>query len=429
MNAQSYLQKHSFFDELVVGLPDKETCLCIIIPAYNEPKLFVTLESVFAMKSLPGVTEVLVVLNHSVSSSEEIKNFHANQYQELLKIQETTKTSRIRLIAMQVIELPEKWAGVGMARKIGMDEAIRRFSKIGKEGILCNIDADCFVNSDYLIEVGLHFEMNPSVEALSFGFVHHTIDCDFLEKQAITFYELHLRLYLNWQKYFKYPFAYHTLGSCFGVRTDAYRQQGGMNRRKAGEDFYFLHKFSVIDKLAAVDKVLVFPSGRISDRVPFGTGKSVAQIIENAYNAESFESYHPEAIGIFCNGLQLLSLSYFKLKSQADAWKQSNLDPSLIDFLVTRNFQEHLDEIVKNCNNVKSFEKRLSRYFDPFLLMKFLHFTEANIKSRIAVMDSFKRFMKCYQPENIDVESCSVQQALDCMRAKDYGSFKPGVER
>ena len=30
------------------------------------------------------------------------------------------------------------------------------------------------------------------------------------------------------------------------VRADAYLRQGGMNRRKAGEDFYFLNKFMVL---------------------------------------------------------------------------------------------------------------------------------------------------------------------------------------
>lgn len=429
MNAQSYLQKHTFSDELIVGLPDQELRSCIIIPSFHEPRLFVTLKSVFGMQSFQGVTEVLVVLNHSVAASDDIRNFHTKQYQQLLLIEQATKTDRIRLKAIQVVELPEKWAGVGMARKIGMDEAIRRFSKIGKEGILCNIDADCLVNPNYLVEIESQFQQNPTIEAFSLGFIHHTQDCDLLEKEAIACYELHLRLYLNWQKHFKYPFAYHTLGSCFGVRTEAYRRQGGMNRRKAGEDFYFLHKFSVIHKLASIDKVLIYPSGRISDRVPFGTGKSVAQIIEKRQNTESFVSYNPMAIGYFCKGLQTISSTYDDLKYRIDVWKESNLDPSLKAFLLTKNFQMTLLEIVQNSNNAGSFEKRLARYFDPFLLMKYLHFAEAHFIPGIPILESFKSFKLCFEPDDINFDSRSVHEALDWMRIMDYGSFMPDLEQ
>lgn len=46
-----------------------------------------------------------------------------------------------------------------------------------------------------------------------------------------------------------------------------------MNQRKAGEDFYFLHKFSILDQLGEINVEIVLPLARSSDRVPFGTGK------------------------------------------------------------------------------------------------------------------------------------------------------------
>ena len=41
-------------------------------------------------------------------------------------------------------ELPTKHAGVGLARKIGMDEAVRRLEEAGKtKGLILNVDSDC----------------------------------------------------------------------------------------------------------------------------------------------------------------------------------------------------------------------------------------------------------------------------------------------
>lgn len=53
-----------------------------------------------------------------------------------------------------------------------------------------------------------------------------------------------------------------------------------MNQRKAGEDFYFLHKFSILDQLGEINVEIVLPLARSSDRVPFGTGKAISQIIQ-----------------------------------------------------------------------------------------------------------------------------------------------------
>ena len=65
------------------------------------------------------------------------------------------------------------------------------------------------------------------------------------------------------------------------VRAWAYIEQGGMNRRKAGEDFYFLQKISWLGKVTELSNTTVYPSPRISDRVPFGTGKAIRNFIKS----------------------------------------------------------------------------------------------------------------------------------------------------
>src|SRR5204862_3217619 len=88
---------------------------------------------------------------------------------------------------------------------------------------------------------------------------------------------LHLRYYIQALRYAGFPHAHHTIGSCMAVRAGEYRQQGGMNKRKAGEDFYFLHKIIPLGGFGDLTGTTVYPSPRPSDRVPFGTGKAVRE--------------------------------------------------------------------------------------------------------------------------------------------------------
>ena len=48
----------------------------------------------------------------------------------------------------------------------------------------------------------------------------------------------------NLDDFVGYPDSIYTIGSAFAVRAEAYMKQGGMNRRQAGEDFYFLYKLT-----------------------------------------------------------------------------------------------------------------------------------------------------------------------------------------
>ena len=142
-----------------------------------------------------------------------------------------------------------KEAGVGTARKILMDEASRRFSILERpEGIIASMDADAVVQANYLEALVSHFHNNSGSGAGSDGCsvrFEHPISGDQFSPEvyeAITQYELHLRYYLQSVRYTGYPYAYHTVGSSFAVRSDIYCMEGGMNRRQGGEDFYFIQK-------------------------------------------------------------------------------------------------------------------------------------------------------------------------------------------
>ena len=78
-----------------------------------------------------------------------------------------------------------------------------------------------------------------------------------------------------------FPFAFHTIGSSMAVRASSYMRQGGMNKRKAGEDFYFQQKIIPLCGFTECNSTVVYPSPRPSYRVPFGTGRAMLGYLQN----------------------------------------------------------------------------------------------------------------------------------------------------
>ncbi|HEX5625354.1 MAG TPA: hypothetical protein VFX48_05010, partial [Saprospiraceae bacterium] len=229
--------------------------------------------------------------------------------------------------------------------------------------------ADCVCDPSYLRSVQDYFHQHPDRQAVSIGFRHLLQHLDDAHVRAIQLYELHLRAYIGWQKFYRYPFAFQTLGSCFAVRSRAYQLQGGMNRRKAGEDFYFLHKFSLIGQLGELPQVLVFPSGRSSTRVPFGTGKAVAGLL---YSEGICKSYHPQAIAAFCNFMKSIQDNFSSFR-QGGTWRDHCTLASIQAYMNELDLDAKIAEALAHAGSGQAFSKRISKCFDPFRLMKYLH--------------------------------------------------------
>ncbi|NJL12270.1 MAG: family 2 glycosyl transferase [Microscillaceae bacterium] len=169
--------------------------------------------------------------------------------------------------------MPPKDAGVGLARKIGMDEALMRLASQNQNGGIVCLDADCAVAPNYLSALEAIFVQNLPPASVSIYF-EHPFPSDPILREGIVQYELFLRYYVAALCWAGYPYAFHTVGSSMAVRADVYARSGGMNRRKAGEDFYFLHKIASLGAHYALCHTTVYPSPRVSHRVPFGTGKA-----------------------------------------------------------------------------------------------------------------------------------------------------------
>jgi hypothetical protein len=161
------------------------------------------------------------------------------------------------------------------------------------------------------------------------------------------------------------PYAYHTIGSAMTVRASAYLAHFGMNKRQAGEDFYFLHKFIKTGYFREINTTTVYPSSRFSDRVPFGTGQSVRKLAEGEPQMTTYNPLSYLGLRSFMDHLDKLYVT--------DDPRAIPLEKTLLTFLGDQ-WPAKLTELKKNTSDFVSFKKRFFQWFDAFMLIKYLHF-------------------------------------------------------
>lgn len=278
---QKYIDKRSVSAPWrIFGLSESKFSAAIVIPALAEYEhLPHTLSSL--AKNPPSdlsKTLVVVVVNNRSDATVNQKDDNSKTLQWLCE----NKDSGLHLAWVDAcspgLELPEK-EGVGLARKIGFDLSLQCLNW-DSVPILISLDADTLVDERYLPAIFDHFS-KTSIGGAVLPY-RHQLGRSQEEESAIRNYELYLRSYLFGLSMAGSPYAYHTIGSAFACRADAYIAAAGMNRRKAGEDFYFLQQLSKTSGVEFVRGTVVNPSARLSNRVPFGTGKVVQAQVETS---------------------------------------------------------------------------------------------------------------------------------------------------
>ncbi|MEO1262111.1 MAG: glycosyltransferase family 2 protein [Bacteroidota bacterium] len=404
-----YLNTRSLYPPLIHKRPSPLLGIVVVIPCYNEEFLLLSLMSLLKCARPDCDTEVIVVINQSEKTPADVKAINQHTFQQAKKWISKNRQSHLRIYPIFLDDLPARHAGVGLARKIGMDEACYRFHKAkNSKGVIVCFDADSRCEENYLVEIAHYFSGRPKALACGIHFEHPLSGCDFDENiyTAITLYELHLRYYVNAQRWAGFQHAWQTIGSSMAVRCDAYQKQGGMNRRQAGEDFYFLHKFIPLGHFGEIKKTKVIPSPRQSDRVPFGTGKAVNDIIKSR---KKYLTYHPKSFQDLKIFLKDVWPELYHSSSTDNIY--GKLPQSVVQFLSNNNFEKKLAEIKLHTANKKSFEKRLARWFDAFLLMKYVHFARDHFYADMEVTEAAKWLLKNISPAS-NLENKSAKDLL-----------------
>lgn len=384
----TYLERYAWPHELFPDYqPPSNLSLIVVIPCFKEPDLIGALEALDACDKPQGEVLIIVVINESEGAPEEVKTTNVHTLKQLEKFQSTYPL----LVSHQ--KLPAKKAGVGLARKIGMDEAVRIFRRSGNDGGIVCYDADCRCDVNYLDEIELAYS-NPNTLS---GIVFYEHQLHRENHEAIVDYELYLRYYIDALRFSGFPYAHQTLGSCITVRTSMYEKVGGMNTRKAGEDFYFLNKTIPQGGFVEINNTTIRPSDRVSDRVPFGTGKAVNEIINTS---EDYSVYHP-------NTFEDLRLFFSKLDDfwTGDKWKI----PRTIASFLGDDWQDQIDEVKNKVSSQAQFRKRFFHWFDAFKILKFVHFCRDEFYQNVELEEALEWLRQNHHFLKGTKESCLIQ--------------------
>lgn len=411
-----YLQQRTLFAPLIFKKPSLNLGMIVVIPAYDEPYLLLSLMNLSRCTLPLCDVEVIVVINNSEQSSQAVRDRNQETYLTALEWAKKNNKHRIKFHILYVPDLPSKSAGVGLARKIGMDEACWRFMKMkNKKGVIVCFDADSRCENNYFLALEEHFKNHPRTPACNIYFEHplHGVEHSDEVYEAIVPYELHLRYYIQAQRLAGFPHAYHTVGSSMAVRVMAYQQQGGMNKRKAGEDFYFLHKFISLGQFSECLSTKVIPSPRPSHRVPFGTGKAVGEIVASSgqYETYSLSSF----FDLKCLFEQVPGL----YKAEANEYESivSELPKSIRHFLIQIDYANKWQEIKAHTASRKAFTARFYKWFNAFMLMKYVHFARDHYHPNVPVGEAAARLLS--HIHTLSFDSTQLSTLLRQYRALD----------
>ncbi len=394
----TYFKRYQTFSEFISEQPNSDLYTIVAIPCYSETDIETTLLSLMNCAPTQRSVEIIVVVNHSEAVDETVKKDNKTTYENLLLFAAKNSRNNRRIYPIYAPNLPKKHAGVGFARKIGMDEAIRRFKKCGNNGVIAAFDADSLAQENYLQEIESYFLNNNCGVAT----VHyeHPLQGKFIPQMysAIAQYELHLRLYVKALANVEFPYPFHTVGSSMAVRAEAYCKQGGMNKRQAGEDFYFLHKLFQTNEVGHVGKTTIIPSSRISHRVPFGTGHAMRTISSTQENI--YYSYNPESYQNLSHFFSKLPM-FITASEDLLASEYESLHETIKTFIPKAEFLSKLIEIQKNSTTYESFKKRFYNWFNGFLVFRYLNEAHIDFYKKLPIQEAASLYL---QNTNSNVE-------------------------
>lgn len=415
---RNYLEKQNYpvFYSAEPVHPELNFCVCI--PCFNEPEIEQTLLFLQNANRPVGAVEIIVVVNDGENDPLEIKEQNKKTYAFLKKWQNKNNKAGFRLLVDYRPALPKKIAGAGFARKIAMDTAISRFYEAqNPNGVILSLDADSLVHQNYFSAIESHFKNDELARAASIYFEHPLSGTKFSNKiyQAIALYELYLRYYKNLLRFSGFPNAYYTVGSAFACRANSYVKIGGMNRKKAGEDFYFLHKLIPDGNFAEINSTCVYPSPRPSNRVPFGTGPEIIRIISR--DQPGLEVYHPDSLREIKRLFRSLEETY-QSDSPAGVLNQLKISEMLLRFLEQEEFEKHLLEIKNNSGTYLNYRKRFFKWFNAFFILKYLNFAH---QKQFSKMDVGLASAKLFDQMKIRLDDVSTNGLLQTFRHLDRG--------
>ncbi|OUX38791.1 MAG: hypothetical protein CBE21_08565 [Proteobacteria bacterium TMED261] len=351
---QKYLENYSEKEVTQLKLPSRSFEQAIVIPAFDEDNSFLDTARI---RSNPNILAIIVVNIPSDSS--------LNATQRTVELLESLKSSELPnlLVVDRVQEPIEAKQGVGLARKIGTDLAVKLYQdqKVRSPWIR-QTDADATLDENY-------FDAKmPTDGAVVFKHQHQTNDPQI--SMAISLYDAHMSYYVSALNYAGSPYAFPTLGSTIAIQAKTYAQVRGYPKRNAGEDFHLLNKVAKINEVHSSKDSTVSLAARISDRVPFGTGPSIGKIFALLEEDPTGSSYLSYDFRVF----QLLRETLIQLHQLTES--PLTMKPTIRKILDRLGFQKIETILHTKYHSAGQRQDVIKRWFDGLRTLRFIHSAE-----------------------------------------------------
>ena len=251
--------------------------------------------------------------------------------------------------------------GVGQARKILLETIAAEHDD---NELIINLDADTDFDDCYFHMVLERMNEHCNCTALTVPYFHPLSGDDNLDR-AVLRYEIYMRYYLISLMESANPYAFTALGSAMVFPLWSYKRVGGMTPLQGGEDFYMIQKLAKTGRIIRYLPTYVRPQGRISGRVPFGTGPAIAKGVDGM--AVNYPLYARE-------GFKNVAATYASFHDLYDGDRETPMS----DFLREQTKENDLwGKIRKNFKDRQLFVHSCEEKVDGLRILQYLRTVES----------------------------------------------------
>lgn len=343
----------------------------VVVPAYKETSDFISHVKNSAL-STENALFIFVINQPDTDINSQPQQLLMQAIESMGKV--IWQVNNLTLVAIESLHLlvvdrfttpiPVK-QGVGSARKIGADIALALMQKGAVSSrLIHSTDADVKLPNNYFSALN---NLPARISGACYNFSHSSTDK--LVHDANQQYEQALRYYVSGLRYARSHYAYFTIGSTLVFDAESYASVRGFPKRSAGEDFYLLNKLAKLGSIEFIENSTLAINARLSDRVPFGTGPAVGQIIALEQAGECYHYYHPEVFNelkqVLCHSAQL-----WIYREDLPHWL-NDLSNESAKALSLIGFEGFVAKHIKH--NQTQFNKQWLVWFDALKTLKFIH--------------------------------------------------------
>lgn len=372
--ASRYLQRYAYLPAICEEQPPHDLALCIVVPCYREHHVVKFLAHLAGCEAPPLRCEVLLVWNSHESEPQATSAEHAMLAQAARSWCDRN-APWFTLQNLMCDALPAARPGLSMARKVGLDEALRRMDTASHEGILVLSSADVRYSRSYFVAVCQALLNNQIPGACYSQFQYSGAGEPDAVKQAAVLYELYLH-YLNvGASLCGFPYPLVIPAPAISLTATAYIKSGGYAATYNEQSTAFVARLNELGNFKRIPQVQVTLLARNEVRPGSEAARTIARMSRR--NRSRLYVPHPNGFALLYRLLsslpELYLAEHLKLRQVAD------LGAPVQRYFDKLFFDEHIAKLRQNSRHLASFQERFFQWFNAARVMQFLKFLSDEI--------------------------------------------------